>query len=88
MRKTIQKTQVKYLVDLITHHIEAIPDDISIWIQHLKLAYQLLVTLDNMGEFEYDHKLTVYTLDLIYENLRNEFNRHDLYFPDNKKYYD
>ena len=88
MRTRIQKKQVVYLVQLLTHHIESIPDDIPRWIQCLKIAHELQVTLDNMGEFEYNHEATVITLDRIYENLRNEFSKNDLYFPNNKKYYE
>ena len=87
MRTRIQKTQVKYLVDLITHHIEAIPDDIPRWVQCLKLAYKALIIMDTVGIFEMVDRDSVLTLDRIYESLRNEFSKNDLYFPDNKKYY-
>ena len=88
MRSSMKKQHVAYLVELLTHHIESLPDDMPRWVQCLKLAYRELVTLDNMGIFELDHEASVITLDRIYENLRNEFGRNDLFFPRNSKYYD
>ncbi len=87
MRNRIQKRQVQYLVQLLTHHIECYPDDINRWLQCLKIAYKELVTMDNMGTFEFTDEATAITLDRIFDNLRNDFSRKDIYFPDKEKYY-
>ena len=86
-RSRMQKKHIQYLVGLITHHIENHPDDLGRWIVSLKIAYRELVTLDNMGIFELDHEPTVVTLDRIYQVLKNEFSRNDIYFPEDEVYF-
>ena len=87
MRNTIKKKQLSYLVQLLTYHVESQPEDIGRWIAALKIAYRDLVTMDNMGTHEFTHKYSVTTLDTIFENLRNSFNKNDLFFPETDKYY-
>ena len=84
-RMTIK--QVKYLVDRITIHIENHPDDIGRWLVALKYAYRVFVTLDNMGIYEETHSETVIQMDAMFEQLRNEFARHDIFTPEPAVYY-
>lgn len=88
MRSRITKQQIKYLVDLLTHHIEDLPDDTGKWLTCLKLTYRELVTLDNMGIYELDDDATVITLDRIYQDLKNNFAKQSIWFPEDSKYYD
>ena len=81
MRKTIKKQQVMYLAKSIEHHICNHPDDLPRWLEAFKMVWKVLVTMDNMGIWEYDYEPDVITMDSIFEQLRNEFARNDMYIP-------
>lgn len=87
MRNVIRKRQVQYLVNLLTDHIENLPDNLPMWLWRLKITYRLLVTLDNMDVFEYKDTDDVAMLDKFYNELKADFSQNSLYLPVDKRYF-
>jgi len=87
MRKVIKKPQIMYLAKSIEHHLNNLPDDHAKWLEAFKMVWKVLVTMDNMGLWEHDYEPDIITMDSMFEQLRNDFARHDIYMPQAARYY-
>lgn len=81
--KKINLKQLKYLVTLITTHIENHPDDVGYWLVGLKIAYRTMI----MCEIADADVERISTLDDMFEQLRNDWPRNHWDAPEKALYY-